>query len=73
MSPRAYTTREAAEAVKISRVTLQAWIKNGRVRAPKRTEFGGASVRLWSKSDLARLRAVKQKTYLKKRGRPPKK
>jgi excisionase family DNA binding protein len=72
MSSKVYTTREAAKAAKISRVTLQAWIKSGRVHAPKPTEFGGASVRLWNESDLARLRAVKQKTYLKKRGRPAK-
>jgi len=73
MSPKAYTTREAAKAAGISRVTLQAWIKSGRVRAPEPTEFGGASARLWSDSDVARLRVVKQKTYLKTRGRPPKK
>jgi excisionase family DNA binding protein len=73
MSPKAYATREAAKTVGISRATLQAWIKSGKVRAPEPTEFGGGSARLWSESDVARLRRAKEKLYMKDLGRPKKK
>jgi excisionase family DNA binding protein len=72
MEAKTYTTREAAEAVRITRATLQAWIASGKVRAPKQTRIGGSSVRLWKESDVARLKIVKDKIYLKSRGRPRK-
>src|SRR6266571_2234804 len=53
------TTRIAAKAAGISRATLQVWIANGTVRAPKLRIVDGVAVRVWSNVDLARLRAVK--------------
>ncbi len=73
MSPKLYTTREAAAAVGISRVTLQRWIANGKLKAPKPQLRNGVGLRLWTQSDVARLRAEKQRIYGKGRGRKKKK
>jgi len=62
-------TTEAAASVGIDRVTLQEWIRTGRVRAPRLVLRNGRAVRLWSKSDLKSLRRVKEKTYRRGRGR----
>jgi excisionase family DNA binding protein len=67
------TTEEAAEAVGISRATLQAWIKDRKITPPKPTLDGAVAKRLWNESDLARLQKTKDKIYRKGRGRPRKK
>jgi excisionase family DNA binding protein len=69
MAPKYLTTTEAAEAVGITRATLHDWIKRGRVRAPKLQVGNGYAVRLWSESDVTRLRAVKSTIKV---GRPKK-
>jgi excisionase family DNA binding protein len=68
MAPKYLTTTEAADAVGITRATLHNWIKNGRVRPPK-LQSGNMLVRLWTESDVARLRAVKGTIRI---GRPKK-
>jgi predicted site-specific integrase-resolvase len=68
-----FSTGEAARAVGISRATLQAWIACGKFKAPKAQSFGKVTVRLWSKSSIARLRAAKERLYWKGQGRPKKK
>jgi excisionase family DNA binding protein len=61
MSPRIYTTQEAADAVGITRATLQDWIKKKKfASAPKLQRFG---VRLWTAADVARLKKVKKEIY----------
>jgi predicted DNA-binding transcriptional regulator AlpA len=65
------TTRQAAEAVGIDRVTLQRWIAGRLVKAPKAVVRGGRAVRLWSEADLERLRSRKEEIYRKGRGRKP--
>jgi excisionase family DNA binding protein len=67
MAPKYLTTTEAAEAVGITRATIYDWIKRGRVRPPKLQVGNG--VRLWSESDVARLRAMKGTIRI---GRPKK-
>lgn len=71
MIVKTYSTAEAAEAVGISRQTLQAWIEEGKCRAPKLQAVGKVRVRVWAKRDVDRLRAVKEKTYWHKAKRPP--
>jgi excisionase family DNA binding protein len=67
------TTEEAAEAVKISRATLQVWIASGKIKAPEVQLIDGKAVRLWNVRDIERLRAVKAESYGKGRtGRPRK-
>jgi len=66
------TTSEAAKTVGIARHTLQRWIKEGRVVAPRATLRDGRGVRLWSDADLRRLAKIKASSYRKGRGRKPK-
>ncbi len=66
------TTEEAAEAVGISRATLQAWIASGQIKAPAVRLIEGKAVRLWNNDDLADLESVKASIYRKGRGRKPK-
>jgi excisionase family DNA binding protein len=72
VTEKAYTTREAAKAVGITRVTLQAWIAKGKLKAPQMRIVDGRAVRLWTASDMAALRRVKAKVYMKQMGRPKK-
>ena len=72
MSSELYTTEQAAEKVGISRQTLQAWIRTKKITPPKPTLDGARSKRLWTKSDLARLRKTKAKIYWTGQGRPKK-
>lgn len=67
MDGKTYTTGQAAKAAGITRATLQAWIAGG-LAAPEPQLRNGRAVRLWTTSDVARLREVK-KANLKKRGR----
>ncbi len=69
---KSYTTEEAAEAVGISRATLQAWIASGQFKAPDVRLVEGKAVRLWNADDLAKLKSVKAEIYRKGRGRKPK-
>ena len=65
------TTSEAAKAVGIHQVTLQRWIADGKVKAPRPTLLGAVGYRLWSTDDVRRLRKAKEARYRK--GRGPKK
>jgi excisionase family DNA binding protein len=67
MIPRTYTTSEAAEQVGITRATLQDWIKKKKFEAPKLTKLANIVVRLWTPSDVARLKAMKKEIYQEKR------
>jgi excisionase family DNA binding protein len=58
-----YTTDEAARTVKISRASLQEWIRTGKIAAPAVQLVGGKAMRLWRPSDLAKLRAMKAAIY----------
>lgn len=73
MASRNYSTRDAAKSVGISRATLQAWISSRKISAPKTIKVGRVSVRLWSVSDIERLREQKARIYWKGQGRPRKK
>lgn len=72
MSSRQCATGEAAKAVSITRATLQDWIKRGKFRAPQTQLRNGHAVRLWSDSDIDRLRALKKQIYKQDVGRPKK-
>ena len=53
-------------------MTLQSWIKSRKLKAPATRLRNGRAVRLWTEEDIARLREVKDRIYLKGVGRPPK-
>jgi DNA-binding transcriptional MerR regulator len=65
MSPKHYTTQQAADAVGITRATLQDWIKKGKFEPPELQPIGNA--RVWTRSDIARLRKTKRVIYQEKR------
>ena len=67
------STAEAARKIKINRVTLQEWIRKGKVKAPGLVLRNGRAVRVWSHADLAGLRDFKAGNYRKGRGRKKKK
>jgi len=69
MNPKTYTTGEAAKRVGITRATLQEWIKKKKITAPKLTELANITVRLWTASDVARLKAAKKNIYQEKRAK----
>ncbi len=69
MRVKTYTTSEAADAVGITRATLQDWIKKEKFAAPKLQWLGKVGVRLWTASDVARLKAKKKEIYQEKQPR----
>jgi len=71
--PLGLTTAEAAQKTGLNRVTLQEWIRMGRVKAPRLVLRNGRAVRLWSQADIDDLREVKHQTYRRGRGRKKKK
>lgn len=66
------STLEVAHQVGIGRSTLERWIAEGKVPAPKMIRFGRDEFRNWTPIDLERVRKYKQKYYCKGRGRKPK-
>jgi hypothetical protein len=62
-------TQQAAKAVGIAVMTLHRWVVAKRLTAPRLRIRNGRAVRLWSSSDLNRLRNLKQEIYCKGRGR----
>ena len=72
MSPSPCTTKEAARKAGITRACLQNWIRDGKIVPPPPTLFGAVGVRLWTASDVSRLKKIRQEIYGKGRGRKPK-
>lgn len=66
------TTEQAAEAVGVTRATLQDWIKAGKIDAPITQLRDGRAVRLWSAQEIRNVLKYKQENYRKGRGRKPK-
>ncbi len=56
-----YSSSQAAKLIGVTLRTLQTWIGDGKVKAPRLSTVGGVKVRLWSKADIARIRKAKQK------------
>jgi DNA-binding transcriptional MerR regulator len=59
MSQKRYTTVEIAKAAKVPRATLQFWISSGKISAPVVQLVAGKAVRLWSASDLKKVKGLK--------------
>jgi DNA-binding transcriptional MerR regulator len=67
-----YSTPEAAKKCGVHHITLQRWVSAGKIKAPRKTCVGGVVVRLWTDSDLEKVRKFKAANYRKGRGRKPK-
>jgi excisionase family DNA binding protein len=59
MRPKLLSTVEVAEAIGVPRATLQYWIKQKKLAAPKAKVLGGVAVRLWTSADVERARKLK--------------
>jgi excisionase family DNA binding protein len=70
MTPKVYTTREAAKLIGISHQTLYTWIVEKHIEAPKPIVTGKSTMRLWSK---AQIEAAKKFKGTLKRGQTTKK
>jgi excisionase family DNA binding protein len=70
MSP--LSTPEVARKVGIHRVTLEKWIRAGKVKPSKRVRVGGRAFRIWTAGDVERVRKWKAAHYRKGRGRKKK-
>ena len=68
VSKRKRKTLEAAKAVGLSLRTLDRWMAEGKVKAPKLIVVHGRAVRLWTQKDIARLRKVKEEIYRRGQG-----
>jgi len=64
-----FSTNEVAKAIGVHPVTLEKWLKQSKLRPPRKLQVGGRVVRLWTKGDVERARKHKQKNYRKGRGR----
>ncbi len=62
------TTAEAAKKVGIHRHTLQRWIATKKVIPPKPTFRGLIGYRLWSATDVGKVRKYKAAHYWESRG-----
>jgi excisionase family DNA binding protein len=70
MSSKLLSTVEVADEVRVPRATLQYWIKEGKIAAPKTRLRNGVAVRLWTAADVEKARKLKGAL---KRGPEPKK
>ena len=70
MNSKLLSTVEVAKEVKVPRATLQYWIKEGKLEAPKTKLRNGVAVRLWTAGDVEKARKLKGAL---KRGPDPRK
>ena len=54
-----YTTNEAAAKLGVHRVTLQRWIADKKIPAPRMQSIGGGQFRLWTERDIERARKAR--------------
>jgi hypothetical protein len=66
------STLEVARMIGIHKQTLLDWLYAGKVLEPKRQAIGGQVVRIWTQTDIDRVRSYKEKNYCKGRGRKKK-
>jgi DNA-binding transcriptional MerR regulator len=59
MNRKRYTTVEVAREADVPRATLQFWIASGKISAPPVRLVEGRAVRLWSDTDLWRIKKLK--------------
>lgn len=68
MKMKVYSTSQAAKIAGISRVTLERWIRDGKVKKPSALGNGPGNARLWTEPEVERVRKYKEKNYYKGRG-----
>ncbi len=53
-----YSTRQAAEKLGLSLITLQRYIANHKIPVPSVTKVGGGKLRIWTEQDIEWVRRV---------------
>src|SRR5215471_1115079 len=53
-----YSTRDAAKKLGISFTSINRYIADGKIPLPPLVKVGGVKVRLWSETDIERVRAL---------------
>ena len=66
------STIEVANIVGVSQSTLERWLGERRIKAPKPLRVGRKVFRSWTSRDIERVRRYKEKFYCKGRGRKKK-
>ncbi len=64
-----YSTSQVAEKIGVHKLTLIRWLLSGKIAEPERVKQGGIDLRLWTDSDVERLKKYKAAHYRKGRGR----
>jgi DNA-binding transcriptional MerR regulator len=59
MSSKLLSTVELAREAGVPRATLQYWIKEGKIDAPKTRLRNGVAVRLWTAADVEKAKKLK--------------
>jgi hypothetical protein len=67
-----YTTRQAAKKAHLALVTIQRWIADRKLKAPRLVVRQGRAVRLWTEADVKKILRFKAANYRKGRGRKKK-
>lgn len=70
MSPQ--STAEVAKILGVHPVTLERWLASGRFKVRKTVKIGTKVYRIWTEKDIELLRAYKETSYRKGRGRKKK-
>ncbi|MGC1107108.1 MAG: helix-turn-helix domain-containing protein [Candidatus Acidiferrales bacterium] len=58
MADKLYTTEQAADAIGVSRQTLQTWLAKGKIKPPKLI----GKTRVWSQSQVGELKRRRKKS-----------
>lgn len=67
MSPK--STREIAADVGVTKMTIERWLRDGKISRPKTIEFGGRKFRLWTRADVEKIKKYKRLHLYEGRGR----
>ncbi len=66
------STEEVAKTIGVSKSTLERWLSEGKIKAPKPLRVGRKIFRFWTDRDIERVMRYKEKCYWKGRGRKKK-
>ena len=68
MKVKVYSTSQVVTIAGISRVTLERWIRDGKIKRPSALGNGPRNARIWTEPEVERVKKYKAKNYYKGRG-----
>jgi len=63
------STREIAAEVGIGKMTLERWLREGKIKRPKILKFGGRNFRIWTRHNIEEIKRYKKLHLYEGRGR----